>query len=438
MIRHAQDYAAKYPALARRSQVAPISQLDFSRVLLGYDQHKRPVYLGERPRLEHMHIIGSTGSGKTTLMASLAMRDFRRGVGGVLIDPHGSHPDSLFNVVLSQLHTDGFCQSGRVQILDTDLLGAIVLRYLFLLASRRRNRQPFFVYVDECHRFLTGDVASILAESRKFGLAVVLGHQFTAQLGRPGDPLFDAVLNSTEIKAVFRVKSPAEAQFLAELVTPLSLEQPLRASIRPTAIGQRRVQLASSSSAHNDSTSDGIAETDGEMQATTSMHSISDGVGTTTSTSSGEGSFDGNAESASMLLTPPAQLFGPNHPSATMVPMALSQSTGSTASSGSSQQSATAQSESHMLVETHGKAETSARSRAHTRSLARTHGTSQTSGQSEGFETIYADRASGFHSKQNELYFAGEKIRSLPVGQAFVSWRGKTHHITIPPPKRPP
>ena len=40
---------------------------------------------------------------------------------------------------------------------DSALLGALLLRYVFLLASRRTNREPWFLYIDECHRYLTGD-----------------------------------------------------------------------------------------------------------------------------------------------------------------------------------------------------------------------------------------------------------------------------------------
>ena len=50
----------------------------------------------------------------------------------------------------------------------TDLLGKIILRYLFLLMAHRKpyvlpggteqKYHPFFVYVDEAHRYVTDDV----------------------------------------------------------------------------------------------------------------------------------------------------------------------------------------------------------------------------------------------------------------------------------------
>ena len=50
-----------------------------------------------------------------------------------------------------------------------DLLGKIILRYLFLLMGRRKQLMlpngefyhPFFVYIDEAHRYLSGDVPEL-------------------------------------------------------------------------------------------------------------------------------------------------------------------------------------------------------------------------------------------------------------------------------------
>lgn len=60
-------------------------------------------------RLKHTHIIGATGTGKSTLIANLILQDIKKGMGLVLFDPHGdlvddiiAHipPDQLDNVVL--------------------------------------------------------------------------------------------------------------------------------------------------------------------------------------------------------------------------------------------------------------------------------------------------------------------------------------------------
>jgi hypothetical protein len=40
-------------------------------------------------RFSHVYVIGKTGTGKSTLMETMALQDLRRGAGFVLIDPHG-------------------------------------------------------------------------------------------------------------------------------------------------------------------------------------------------------------------------------------------------------------------------------------------------------------------------------------------------------------
>jgi hypothetical protein len=337
-------------------------------------------------------------------------------------------------------------------------LGAILLRYLFLLASRRHNREPFFFYIDECHRYLTGDVPNLLAEMRKYGIAVTLAHQFSGQLGRRDDLTYQALMNSTEIKVVFRVKSPEEAQALAEMVIPFNLELPVQASIRPTAVGQSRTLLQSQSSATQAADTEGRAITESEAEGT--AHSTSEmrgrstvtgqslavgdasSAGITASSASGFGS--GSADQASLAFT-----SDPNSGVFAQQPLTQVDATGTALSASSfdsssratstlnshsvsrSTSSATAETASKGLAETHSVA----RGRALSSSAAHTRGQSQSSGWSEGFETIFEELPTAFHSLENVRYMAGESIRALPIGRAFVFCRGKTACITVPLPK---
>ncbi len=118
---------------------------------------------------------------------------------------------------------------------DADLLGRLLTRFLFFHAKRRAHpERPFFLYLDECHRYLSGDIPNLLAEARKYGLGTILAHQFLQQLGEPQDLLRHAVLNTTNFKAVFRLQNPAEAAELAEAIMPIDYETPVKASVRPT------------------------------------------------------------------------------------------------------------------------------------------------------------------------------------------------------------
>ena len=132
-----------------------------------------------------------------------------------------------------------------------------------------KKYHPFFVYVDEAHRYVTDDVEGLLTQARKFGIGVTLAHQYLAQLGKPGDKIYEAVRNSTKTKVVFSVKSPEEAQALAYDVLPLTLELPVQASIRPTQIGYTIGKLASESYA--------VHEGEGESEAVHAAEAISQG-----------------------------------------------------------------------------------------------------------------------------------------------------------------
>jgi hypothetical protein len=77
-----------------------------------------------------------------------------------------------------------------------------------------------FLYVDEFHNFATERFASMLAESRKFRLGLVLAHQYTSQLIRRGDrAVLDAVLGNVGTTVAFRLGA-VDAEALARVFAP--------------------------------------------------------------------------------------------------------------------------------------------------------------------------------------------------------------------------
>ena len=67
------------------------------------------------------------------------------------------------------------------------LLGALLTAYLGSIAQSRADtpeeqRHDFTLFIDETQNFLSDALASILSESRKYGLSLVLSHQFLDQL----------------------------------------------------------------------------------------------------------------------------------------------------------------------------------------------------------------------------------------------------------------
>lgn len=90
----------------QKSQESPI-YLTGNEFVLGENVHQGKtniVSLNHEHRLRHMHIIGATGTGKSTLLLNLLVQDIEKGLGIALIDPHGDLIDS----VLERIPQDRF------------------------------------------------------------------------------------------------------------------------------------------------------------------------------------------------------------------------------------------------------------------------------------------------------------------------------------------
>jgi hypothetical protein len=115
---------------------------------------------------------------------------------------------------------------GALGELDMRLLGMVLLTKLIAAAMSRLNvatnrRKPFMVYVDEFQNFTTDATASLLSESRKFGLCLTLANQNLSQLsaGKGQEKLVDSVLGNVGSIALFRLGAP-DAEKLAVYTRP--------------------------------------------------------------------------------------------------------------------------------------------------------------------------------------------------------------------------
>src|SRR5689334_18660065 len=69
-------------------------------VLLGKNKDKgHDVELSDKARRQGVYVIGTTGTGKTTLLQSIAHQDMKAGEGLCVIDPHGDMIDELLECV---------------------------------------------------------------------------------------------------------------------------------------------------------------------------------------------------------------------------------------------------------------------------------------------------------------------------------------------------
>jgi len=104
---------------------------------------------------------------------------------------------------------------------SSGLLGAMMITKIQLAAMSRvdtpeKERNDFYLYVDEFQNFATEAFANILSEARKYRLNLILAHQYIAQLP---EVVRDAVFGNVGTLASFRVGA-ADAEFLEKEFEP--------------------------------------------------------------------------------------------------------------------------------------------------------------------------------------------------------------------------
>jgi CxxC-x17-CxxC domain-containing protein len=110
---------------------------------------------------------------------------------------------------------------GRIGEDNSTLLGALLITKIQLAAMSRvdipeKDREDFFLYVDEFQNFATESFATILSEARKYRLSLILGHQYIAQMQ---EEVRDAVFGNVGTLVSFRVGAE-DAEFLEKEFMP--------------------------------------------------------------------------------------------------------------------------------------------------------------------------------------------------------------------------
>jgi hypothetical protein len=362
---------------------------------------------------------------------------------------------------------------------EGDLLGRLFLRSLLFNAKRRTNKRPCFVWLDEGHRFLSGDVPNLLEEVRKNAVGLSIVHQDLSQLGKPGDRVREAILAVPQNRFVFRLNSIAEATLLAGEVVELNLERAVESLIKPAVVGHDRVWLrnrgrgtsrgtsiahgtqsstttgTSSTVTHSSGTTASDSETTGnnwshtdtvgesETVGTTEteMHSHSDGhSGTQSATetaSSGAGrSYEYGGGYITPIGPPLANTMSDHRERGVSTMTGESWNESDTITTGTSISHSQTQSRSHADTEggsharttgtarTEGKAHATGRSTAHTHGSSHTIGisdsTSRQQGEGESLQPILRDLPTTVHSLENVKHMAAELISKLPTGTVIV------------------
>ncbi len=95
------DQTPKIRWLTAKKYSAP-NNISNEGIVLGFNEYrgdKTEITIAKDDRRRHVYIIGTTGSGKSTLMASMIRQDIANGDGVCVIDPHGSLVDEVLEYI---------------------------------------------------------------------------------------------------------------------------------------------------------------------------------------------------------------------------------------------------------------------------------------------------------------------------------------------------
>jgi Type IV secretory system Conjugative DNA transfer len=126
---------------------------------------------------------------------------------------------------------------GKIGDLNAQLLWLIMVSKINMAAMSRADmpeekRKDFFLYVDEFQNFATETFWEILSEARKYRLALIMAHQFIAQIGWSGDKqgkwwkpsIKDAVFGNAGTIMSFKVGAE-DAEYLEKEYAPVLSQQ---------------------------------------------------------------------------------------------------------------------------------------------------------------------------------------------------------------------
>ncbi len=122
---------------------------------------------------------------------------------------------------------------GKIGDLNAYLIGMVLVGKILMAALARgdmeaADRKDFYLYIDEFQNFLTDSISAILSEARKYGLNLIIAHQFIGQLeAKGGDTMIrDAIFGNVGTMVAFRI-GVEDAEFLSKEFAPVFSEYDL-------------------------------------------------------------------------------------------------------------------------------------------------------------------------------------------------------------------
>jgi len=183
---HLPTSAVRSPKLRRetvKTRPVPKSLLSDRGLLLGHNEHAgqtTEVRLTTEQRVRHSHIIGASGTGKSTMLFNLIRQDIETGEGVAVLDPHGDLVDRILgsipahrigDVVLVDPSDEQFSVGFNILSAHSDLekgLLASDLVSVFQRLSTSWGDQMGSVLQNAILAFLESSQGGTLADLRRF------------------------------------------------------------------------------------------------------------------------------------------------------------------------------------------------------------------------------------------------------------------------------
>jgi hypothetical protein len=192
---HVPSSAVRSPVFQRqsvKSKAAPAIVRQHG-LLLGENEHAGqtvPIRLFAEQRTRHTHIIGASGTGKSTLLFNLIRQDIHNGEGVAVLDPHGDlidrilgiiPPERINDVVLVDPADDQFSIGFNILSAHSDLeknLLASDLVAVFQRLSTSWGDQMNSVLQNAILAFLESDRRGTIADLRRFLIETPFRNEF--------------------------------------------------------------------------------------------------------------------------------------------------------------------------------------------------------------------------------------------------------------------
>ncbi|MBI5152490.1 type IV secretion system DNA-binding domain-containing protein [Candidatus Peregrinibacteria bacterium] len=127
---------------------------------------------------------------------------------------------------------------GETGEINSKLLGMVLVAKIQMAAMKRQKlpkeqRRNFFLYIDEFQNYVTDSIETILSEARKYRLALIIAHQYLAQLEDKGGELSrkratvkEAVFGNVGSMMAYKIGAQ-DAEYLAKEFAPVFSDQDL-------------------------------------------------------------------------------------------------------------------------------------------------------------------------------------------------------------------